>query len=331
MVLTDDNLHPRVDANHPSNYADYAQYYVPKSGLTEPVTKAHSILGPLEQVSQKCAYNVSAKCSSYASRTQCNRRPGCQWNVTNYHCEPKHCKCTVQSPVLSQCASNKDAYSCSIQPHPQQCYWDPEFDVCLPNVNLWHIALGCAAIIPVVYLLCYYLFNKADVRSVWAPYSLSLRVMHGCSVFAATFAFVFLLVTIAVTRKHIDDRWRYAYPVFMIAAGAVLVPVFRALCVVRGWSGYWVLLALMVTSAGTMWFIGDYAHRQQSTPDVVYQRRNPSKAGHLSPFSRSPPGTPDNTLNMIGILSAYYALFHVLVVDNLGWWWLFAAKHVPPM
>jgi hypothetical protein len=142
----------------------------------------------------------------------------------------------------------------------------------------------------------------------------------------ATIGFVFLLLMIALTRKHMDNRWWFANPLFLITAGAMMVPVFRALILVRGWSLYWVLLALVATSAGTMWFVGEYIRRHRDAPDVVYQRRNPQHAGGISPFSRSAPGTPDNTLNIVGVLSAYYVLFHVLVVDNLGWWLLFVSR-----
>lgn len=329
MPLTDADAPPFSDASEYN--AIYAKYFVPKSGLHDNITKANHVLGPLQYLtSQKCAYSASpGECAAIESKTTCNTVPGCKWLPTATSPDPKcqpssDCKCTVMtSQALSKCASYRKWNACTSR---SECHWDAELGLCESNPNLWHIALGCAALVPVVYLACYVMFNRSDIQKVWAPYGSSLRVLHGSSMIVATLGCVFLLLTIALTRKHLDNRRWFADSLFLIAAGAAMVPVFRALFLVRGWSPYWVLLALVATSAGTMWFVGEYIHRNQDAPDVVYQRRNPHHSGKLSLFIRTAPGTPDNTLNLIGALSAYYLLFHVLVVDNLGWWLLFVSR-----
>lgn len=315
MVMTDDDL---LASRLPSNYASYGAYYVPKPKAAA-ARNANKIIPRIMTQTRPCAHPRA--CAAHTARTACAQTRGCQWDTTATpaSCVPADCTCTVvAAPALSKCARVRAGFMCD---GTSGCYWDAELGRCFPKVNLWNLALGLAALVPVVYGICYYVFNRTHATALWASYGPTLRIAYRCSVAVATAAFAFILLSVTLTRKHIDNRWRMAGALFLLVAGAVATPVMRAMWLHADWTVYGVLAGLLLTSAGAMWLIGVYIHRAHAAPDAVHDRSQTALPSHptdrraLFPSAR-------NTFNLLGMLSAYYALFHVVVVDNLGWWWL---------
>lgn len=310
MVLTDDD---NPDLHLPANYAFEKAYYVPRPRV-EAAARAHRLVPVLQTVSQQCTYANPAQCAKRTSRNTCNQTPGCAWNTTagpEPTCLPTSCQCTVVAePALSQCARIREGVFCQGTPG---CHWDAEFAQCLPDARLWNVAAWCALLVPAAYLLCYTLFNRAHVTRMWAPYGMMGRGVYVLSMVLTAAAFVFLGVTITLTRKHVDNRWWFAGALFLVVAGATMAPVFRALWLVSDWSVFWVLLALAATSAGTIWLVSEYVHRSNNTPDAKERRAT----------THTPWPSAANAMDFAGTLSAYYILFHVVFVDNLLWWLVF--------
>ena len=74
--------------------------------------------------------------------------------------------------------------------------------------------------------------------------------------------------------------------------GALMVPVARALWVLRGYSQNFVTLGLLVTSGGLVWVMKKYMEKLSTEH------------------------------NRLGTGAMYYLLFHVLLFDNFLWWWM---------
>ena len=319
MVLDDTHLQ---HLNHPDNYALYAQYYVPqppstKNGNGTSHSSRNSITPMLTTRLQKCAYSSDdpSSCTSQSSKTSCDRTPGCEWNTTTDPptCKQKSCECTVLAkPVLSKCARFKKGVFCK---NTAGCHWDEEFAMCVPDASMWHMALACGLSVPVIYLATYLLYTKDNARKMWVPFGSVLPRMYMVSVVFATIAYIFLIASVTYSQKHIDNRADFSRSLFMVIVGAVMVPLFRTLYVASTWSEYWVLVALFVTSAGTMWFVGNYLHSITERENTnVYRRTAYSSVG--------------NWIDMLAEVCAVFVLFHVLVVDNLGWWSVFVGTNI---
>jgi hypothetical protein len=200
--------------------------------------------------------------------------------------------------------------------------------MCSPNANLWHVAMCLIPVVLAVQVLIYYFMTQADSTRLWFGSGLALPKLYRASMWVALLAFGFLVATIQFSRQHIDNRRRFAKPTLLILAGAVLTPSLQALHLLRDWSRNWVMLGLLVTSGATMWFVGEFlgvTHLKSADNTRLAPPTNNTRAfgQQVKLYQSTPYPSAGNTLNVLSTIGVLLLLFHVLVVDNLGWWLLY--------
>lgn len=199
--------------------------------------------------------------------------------------------CVYEHRHMSRCRRITNPKTCHFT---DGCSWDTDFNECsvTPSIlnKLKYLVLG----LPVVYAVCYYRYSKPKLDEMWKPY----RMFHGVyltSMAMAICAFVYTIYRILYSRTYEHTHARYAGATKTLLVGATITPVALALWASQHSSMYGVLLGLLVTSLGTVWFV--YAHLQTNMPFLRKDR--------------------------VTLAAMYYALFHVIVMDNFVWWWLF--------
>ena len=120
----------------------------------------------------------------------------------------------------------------------------------------------------------------------------SFHTIYQFSVAFGSLAMLYLLARVQFVDQYTDVQTDFAKPLIMVIVGAALVPLFRALYLHLDYSIYWVFLALLTTSGGVAWFMSVYFKHANAKHDLG------------------------------GILAIYVVLFHVLLMDNIGWWWM---------
>ena len=284
---------PTTSTYYEANTPSYTPYYIPtEAEQAERARHAHFSPPHVKLQSLPCASRAdAATCSKKKYKSSCTAI-GCQWNSEQRTCTPSSdpCKCPVLTKTInsSKCSAIKDNLLCS---STTGCYWDNELLQCYANPSVWHIVLACAVLVPISYLVGYYTGNKAHITRVWEAYP-SFHTIYQFSVAFATLAMLYLLARVQLVDQYTDVRTDFAKPLVMIIVGAALVPLFRALYLHREYSIYWVFLALLTTSGGVAWFMSVYFKHANAKHDLG------------------------------GILAIYVVLFHVLLMDNIGWWWL---------
>jgi len=198
--------------------------------------------------------------------------------------------CAAQTLSESRCARITDPKRCYLT---DGCWWDIEFQECYPVRTVLQYLQYTVFLLPIVYAVCYYGYAKPKLDAVWAPYEMFHGVYLG-SVFFATCAFLYVGFRVMRSDAYADVRKRYVRPAYALLAGAFLTPVALALWADRGYSIYWVFLCLFLTTWATVWLV--YVHLSTAAP----RRRK----------------------DRVTVAAVYYALFHVLLMDNFVWWWL---------
>lgn len=230
--------------------------------------------------------HIHKKCSAITDQFKC-LAPQCKWDVPLQECVPK-CECRVQSELLTRCGRISHADTCD---HTDGCVWDIARELCAHNETFFKGVVWSGLVIPFSYLVCYWLFNKGQIGRVW-----NTRVpMHICyliSVFLTSCAVLYLIYSVYHMRKYQNTRYTYAKPLLTLFVGAVCLPIFRLLWITRDYSKYWIFCCLFTTSAGLIWFMSKY-----------FKNANASR-------------------DRLGMISMYYSIFHIVLLDNFIWWWL---------
>lgn len=196
--------------------------------------------------------------------------------------------CVSVREDTTYCGRIKDAQKCTLSTH---CHWDNEFLTCSHNHSLLYFALWTGALIPIAYLLCYIYATQAQVNHTWRSLA-HMHTVYLCSVAFATCSFLYILSDIMYLRAYKDTRHSFDAPFFVFFVGALMVPVARALWVLRDYSQNCVTVGLLVTSGGLVWIMKKYMQKL----NVEHNR--------------------------LGTGAMYYLLFHVLLFDNFLWWWM---------
>lgn len=196
--------------------------------------------------------------------------------------------CVSVREDTTYCGRIKDARKCTLSTH---CHWDSEFRTCSHNHSLLYFAMCTGATIPIVYVLCYLYATQAQVDRTWKDLA-HMHIVYLCSVVLATCSFLYVLSDIMYLRAYKDTRHSFDAPFMVFFVGALMVPVARALWVLRGYSQNFVTLGLLVTSGGLVWVMKKYMEKLSTEH------------------------------NRLGTGAMYYLLFHVLLFDNFLWWWM---------
>ena len=196
--------------------------------------------------------------------------------------------CTSIREDTTYCGRITKAQKCINNTH---CHWDSEFQKCTHNHSLLYFALWTGVCVPVVYLLCYVYANHAQIDSTWTGLA-NMHTVYLCSVALATCSFLYILSDIMYLRAYKDTRHSFDKPLMVFFVGALIVPVARALWILRDYSQNFVTVGLLMTSGGLVWVMKKYMEKL----NVEHNR--------------------------LGAGAMYYLLFHVLLFDNFLWWWM---------
>ena len=196
--------------------------------------------------------------------------------------------CATVNMDMTKCGRISDGKTCYLT---SGCYWDPEFQKCKYNSTYFFSILYSGLLVPIVFVLCYYLGNHAQMEKMWSALS-NMYIVYMFSVFFATCAILYMISDVVYLKTYRSQRHEFANPLLTLFVGAVSIPLFRLLWVLRGYSQNWVTIGLLTTSAGLLWF----THKYMKNLSVKHNR--------------------------FGVASMYYALFHVLLFDNFLWWWM---------
>ena len=186
------------------------------------------------------------------------------------------------------CGRIRDAKSCAMDTN---CRWDSEFGKCEHTRSLLFFALCVGALVPVVYGVCYFFVNKAQIDLTWQGLD-DMHKVYLCSMLLATFSFLYILSDIMYLRAYNSTRHQFDKPFLVFFIGALSVPIARALWILRDYSHNLVSVGLLLTSGGLVWVMKKYMEK------LNVQR------------------------NRLGAGALYYVLFHVLLFDNFLWWWM---------
>ena len=201
--------------------------------------------------------------------------------------------CASVNPDMTKCGRITDGKTCYLT---SECYWDPEFQQCTYNSTYFYSVLASGLLVPIVFIVCYYLGNNAQMKHMWSELP-NMLIVYMFSVFFATCAILYMISDVIYLKAYQHQQAEFANPLLVLFIGTMSIPIFRLLWILRGYSQNWVTVGLLATSGGLLWFTQKYM-RQLS----------PSK-------------------NRLGMASVYYALFHVLLIDNfLRWWMVFSTS-----
>lgn len=284
MVFVDDEaLHP-IQPNNNNN----AQYLIPNR--SDDAINAHLPVRPVHKVEEDddlCVIpsNNRRKCQSIKRQYQC-LSPQCKWDYTTDECVPK-CECSVQSELQTRCGRITDGQTCF---QTKECKWDFEMRICKQNEEFFHRVVWSGLLIPFTYVVCYYFSNKGQIANIWKTKN-AFHIAYLFSVFFGACSLLYLIYSVYRMRKYQDIRYTFAKPLLILFIGAICLPVFRMLWIMRDYSKYWLFVSLFTTSAGLLWFMSKYFHNADAYRD------------------------------RLGIISMYYSIFHIVLLDNFVWWW----------
>lgn len=196
--------------------------------------------------------------------------------------------CSAVRKDTTYCGRITNAKRCSLN---TRCHWDNEFRKCEHDHSSLYGALWVGAMVPVVYAVCYFFVNRAQISSTWKGLD-NMHTVYLCSAVLATCSFLYILSDIMYLRAYNDTRHSFDYPLLLFFVGAMSVPAARALWILRDYSQNFVTVGLLLTSGGMVWLMKKYIEKL----NVRHNR--------------------------LGTGALYYVLFHVLLFDNFLWWWM---------
>ena len=199
----------------------------------------------------------------------------------------KPVKCKVLTKTVTRCAELNDAIKCVAR---AGCKWDTEMLICENDEDFFKAVLWSGVLVPLLYVICYFLGNQSQIQSMWKNRNM-MHVVYMTSVFLATCSILYLIINVISMNTFMNRRYDYAAPLLTLFVGAMSLPVFRLLWIVRDYSRYYIFASLFTTSAGIVWFMTKYMKDVNMSKDVASS------------------------------VSLYYALFHILLMDNFVWWW----------
>jgi len=284
VFIDDESQHPmRPQTN------DFKKYLIPNRN--DDAAYAHLPVRPVHELQEGDALcviptHIHQKCEAITHPYKC-LSPQCKWNAVAGVCAPK-CDCSVQAELQTRCGRIADGQTCS---YTSGCLWDQEMRVCKQNEHFFQRVLLSGLLVPVVYAVCYTFSNKGQIAALWKGRH-AFQIAYLCSIFVAACSLLYLIYSVYRMRKYQDMRHTFADPLLTLFVGAMCVPVFRMLWITRDYTKYWMFASLFTTSVGLIWFMSKYFR------------------------------TADAYKDRLGVISMYYSVFHVVLLDNFVWWWL---------